>query len=109
VQEKRNGRIYRGRDIPNNGYIDAQWDFPLLSRFLRSMDYGIFKLLPPAKMKVDNVTYVVKKYGIESEDTYGEKRIIYNKKTDGHLHTIEFQYKKGKITLYLQEENVSAQ
>jgi len=98
-------RIYGKNDIPNQGQIDLSWDFPTASRFLRSMDYGLFKLLPPPKVNMGNKRYVLKRYQITKKEnpiTKNELRITQT--TEGKASEATILYPEGSIKLTITEE-----
>jgi len=54
--------IKLSHEIPNNGFLDISWDYEKASRFLRSMDFGVFPQFPPAGIMFDGTVYNWKKY-----------------------------------------------
>jgi methionyl-tRNA formyltransferase len=92
--------IYSGRDLPNDGHIDISWNFLTMSRFLRSMDYGTFKLVPPPKINLDGTPYVVTGYRITAKDTNINDNAASIR---GHLeqkaNQATFLFREGIITL----------
>ena len=99
-------RVYRSRDIPNNGHIDISWDFLTMSRFLRSMDYGHFKLLPASKINLDGILYVVTGYRIIAKNTHinnnNNIQIAHSSEKNGN--EARFFYREGMINLLLRRE-----
>jgi methionyl-tRNA formyltransferase len=105
-QGPRKERIYRRSDIPNNGLIDPSWDFNTMSRFLRSMDYGPFRLLPRPKIKIGDSMHTVELYeikqgkGLRTQDMYPKQSILTLK-----IEIRFFYYKEGVIRLVLGRKN----
>lgn len=64
------GVIHYSWDIPNDGRIDLRWDGRKISAFLRSMDYGILKILGDPFVTISSRVYKWKKYSIESSNYY---------------------------------------
>lgn len=105
-QGKTHDRIYGSRDIPNHGHINVPWDFMTMSRFLRSMDYGLFKLLPPPKIDLDGSLYAVKSYRIIKKETPITKNEIHITRTsEESASEIKLLYSEGIIKLTLMEED----
>jgi methionyl-tRNA formyltransferase len=54
VEAKKQGashnKIHYSWEIPNDGYLDPEWNSGKISRFLRAMDYGILKTLGDPKI-----------------------------------------------------------
>lgn len=95
-------RVYRSRDIPNDGHVDTSWDFLTMSRFLRSMDYGPFKLLPPPKVNLDGTPYVVTGYRITAKNTnINDNTPSIKGPSEQNANQSTFLYKEGIITLSL--------
>lgn len=63
-QEKVKGEFHYFRDIPNDGFLDLNWDDNKKSAFLRSMDYGKLYTLGKIKVVVDDNTYIANGYSI---------------------------------------------
>jgi len=103
-QGQKHDRIYRSRDIPNNGYLDMSWDFITMSRFLRSMDYCPFSILPSPKVKIDSVIYIVKGYTIDRKNALYNKEWKFSKNYDGNIIEAVFFSQQGCITLNLVKE-----
>lgn len=101
-------RVYRGRDIPNDGHVDISWDFPTMSRFLRSMDYGLFKLLPSPTIELNGRQYIVKNYRIiNKENDIPTNEIQIDLDSDKKDSEVNLLYNKGIIHLTLKEEGNS--
>lgn len=59
------GNLYRSSDIPNDGYLDLNWDFNHSYRFLRSMDYHGMNILPQAKVTLKGEDFFIESYAIK--------------------------------------------
>lgn len=90
--------MHYSRDIPNDGFLDMNWDYKKTSCFLRAMDYGAFSLLGSCKVIINDETYIFRKYDLNGDSSLpagfdgtnlvlkkDEKTIILKKlkKTDG--------------------------
>lgn len=98
-------RMYRSNELPNDGYINIDWDFTVLSCFLRSLDYGFFKLLLPAKINYETINYSVLKYDIIEKINSDKENIMYNFSSPKILDTIEFHYEQGSIIIFVHKED----
>jgi len=87
--------MYRKRELPNNGFLDTSWGFEECSRFLRSMDYGPYRLLPMPKIVIDNDTYLIKKYRVQELPP----------KKEGNRHDpVRLTFEEGEIVLRVEKE-----
>ena len=103
-QGPRQNRICQSNDIPNNGYMDTSWDFESMGRFLRSMDYGPFKLIPSPKVSINGEQYTVCRYEIDREYRSGNQELLFQRSSGRSLSEAEFIDKQGRIKLFLQKE-----
>ena len=55
-------KLYLKKDLPNDGYLDVNWDFKKTYAFLRSMDYSGANLMRLPRVKKANKTYEITKY-----------------------------------------------
>ena len=55
-------RLYLGKELPNDGYLDLSWDFEKAYAFLRSMDYSGSNIMPLPRLKSENKEYEILKY-----------------------------------------------
>ena len=65
--------IHKKNEFPNNLYIDHNWNFNELYRFLRSCDSGILNLIPKCKIIIDDKLYEIFGYStkkIKDSDKY---------------------------------------
>jgi methionyl-tRNA formyltransferase len=81
--------------IPNNGHLDLTWNAVQVSRYLRSLDYGPFRVFPKSKVILEGTAWTVESYALNSdkankktESTSGESRVV--SVSDGKL-TIEIE------------------
>lgn len=108
-QKGKRDSVYRIKDIPNRGYIDSSWNFSLISRFLRGMDYGPFKLMPSPKIKLCGKSFIVRDYRIiYRKNKIKRKQIKIKHETNMKESGIIFLFKEGTIKLGLVE-NVSSE
>lgn len=77
--EESNTRLYMNNDLPNNGYMDAAWDFDKTYAFLRSLDYSGANLMKLPRVRNNNKIYEITKYvkAIE-EEKYGSRTEIWS-------------------------------
>ncbi len=61
-EKKDNVRMHKSFEIPNDGYINLEWDGKKLCAFLRAMDYSVLKVLGNPKIVYRGKTYSVGKY-----------------------------------------------
>lgn len=59
--------MHYSKDIPNEGLLDPSWGYEKTSCFLRSMDYGAFKLLGDSMVTVDGEVYCFRKYDLNGD------------------------------------------
>lgn len=67
-QGPRHDKIHYSWERPNNGTLNPDWDSTQISRFIRSMDYGMLKILGDPKILVENTSFTWDSYEI-SENT----------------------------------------
>lgn len=64
-QETISDRVFhKSTQIPNDGYLDLDWEGSKISAFLRAMDYSVLKVLGSPKLILDGKTYQWAKYEI---------------------------------------------
>lgn len=66
--EKR--RLHYSKDVPNQGFLNPEWDAGQISRFLRSMDYSILHVVPRPRLRLGAEELTIKKYKIIEEQRY---------------------------------------
>lgn len=87
-QEKKDHvRMHKSTEIPNDGYINLEWDGKKIGAFLRAMDYSVLKVLGSPKIVYGKRTYSIGKYQITT--TQKEKNKV--ELVDGEIHI----YKDG--------------
>lgn len=93
--------IYKTIDIPADGYLDINWDFETMSRFLRGMDTDPYQILPKPKIILDNDEYIIKKYRINKKCSVEEvsRPRLHKKKKQ-----ISFNFSKMSILLTLDKK-----
>lgn len=57
--------VHYSHEIPNDGYLDYNWPAEKISCFLRSLDYGKFRIFPSAKMDINGRIYEITGYRLE--------------------------------------------
>ena len=72
------GVLHRAKDIPNDGVLDLDWSVRKMAAFLRSMDYGKFKVFPDPKVFLNGTTHSIGGYRVTPDS-----RLIDNKLTIG--------------------------
>lgn len=61
MEEKRT-KLYLGKDLPNEGYMDMSWNLDKAYAFLRSMDYSGANLMRLPRVEHKGETYEITKY-----------------------------------------------
>lgn len=76
-QEKLTDRkLHYSRDLPNNGFLNPDWDAKKTSAFLRSMDYSILSVVPKPRIQIQEGCFTWKKYKITGEHRFSDGIII---------------------------------
>jgi methionyl-tRNA formyltransferase len=70
------GVLHRAKDIPNDGVLDLGWGTRKMSAFLRSMDYGKFKVFPDPRVILEGIACSIGGYQVTPDS-----RLIDNKLT----------------------------
>ncbi len=60
--DNENTRLYLNKDLPNDGYMDTEWDFHKTYAFLRSLDYSGANLMRLPRVRRGRKIYEIKKY-----------------------------------------------
>jgi len=63
IPDQPNTRLYLGKELPNDGYIDDSWDFAKTYAFLRSMDYSGANLMRLPRVNNGSKVYEITRYG----------------------------------------------
>lgn len=58
-------KLYLSHEVPNNGYLDLNWDFEQTYRFLRAMDYRGMSIMPVPKIELKGEVFFVESYTLE--------------------------------------------
>lgn len=61
--------FHRSSDVPNDGILDLAWGLPKTYAFLRSLDYGKLKVLPPAQIRLLGKQFSVLNYCAKPDNT----------------------------------------
>lgn len=69
-------KINLNKTIPGGGHLDLHWTGEQISRFLRTMDYGILNTLGIPKVEFEGKTYAWKKYRIERQNTTQDSVVL---------------------------------
>ena len=64
-------KLYLGKDIPNGGYMDPEWDIEKKYAFLRSMDYSGANIMPLPKVRVNGKVYEIWRYRLTEDQEDG--------------------------------------
>lgn len=74
MAEGENSRLYLGKELPNDGYMDLRWDFDKIYAFLRSMDYSGSNIMPLPKVIDGSNKYEITQYKKIIEENTGENK-----------------------------------
>ncbi len=75
----KNGRVYKAKELPDNGFLDLNRHLPHISRLLRSYDYRGMGLMPKLRFSLNGIECSVEKYYIEQKSKVEKKRTeLYN-------------------------------
>ena len=58
------GVVHRGKDVPNDGLLEIRWPIEKISAFLRSLDYGKYKVFDDPRVSVSGVLRRIAGYRI---------------------------------------------
>jgi len=90
--ECENNRARLGRERPNNGFLDLDWDFNKISAFLRAMDYGPNNTLGNGKVIYSGNTYTWQRYSLD-ESEFDNEEVLQEE------NCIIITKPSGKVTL----------
>lgn len=68
-------QMHYSYEIPNGGWLEPDWGFEKISRFLRAMDYGALQLLGRMKIKWQGEEYSFHKYRLEPGES--DEKIVW--------------------------------
>ena len=74
-------RLYLKKDMPNNGYMNLEWDIDKKYAFLRAMDYSGTNIMPFPKLKKEEKEWEIWKYKMEEKNMVDERKGM--KETEG--------------------------
>ena len=66
-QEAEEEQLHYAKDVPNEGFLDLDWDIGQMKRFLRAMDYGSLLLMGRMKVRYEERNYSFYRYRIKEE------------------------------------------
>lgn len=69
------GRVYRARELPDNGCLDLDKPVLHISRLLRAYDYRGMGLMPKLKLDLKGMRYSVERYSIVQKEEAGNGRM----------------------------------
>lgn len=99
-KKQESGKIYQTRSAkerPNNGVLELEWNSSKISAFLRSMDYGVLRVLGCPYLKYGEEEFLCKSYKIipNKDERFG----VYMH--ENHLYCnkglVTFQFKLHKM------------
>lgn len=71
-------KLHLSKDVPNDGWLDLSWDSGQMSRFLRSMDYGILDVFGKPRVRLEDGAYVCKSWKIRQAEPGTEDGIAFD-------------------------------
>lgn len=80
------GKLYLARELPNDGYLNLDWDFESAYRFLRAMDYRGLNIMPLPKVDLKGEIYIVDEYSVCDSDSPRDPQSLYITAGDKVLH-----------------------
>lgn len=63
-EEMAEEQLHFSYEIPNGGWLDTDWSYEQMNRFLRAMDYGAMRLLGEMRVRWQGEAYSFNKYNI---------------------------------------------
>ncbi len=93
--------LHYNQDIPNDGFINLDWDIEKIYRFLRALDYGNMRILGYPKLKLEDKLYRVTAYRLCTSESVSDKSIQFVQKS-GKIDGL--QIINGNKCLWLQIE-----
>ena len=93
------GVVHRGMDVPNNGLLEIRWPIEKISAFLRSLDYGKYKIFDNPRVSVSGVLRTIAGYRITVSDHRvgpARERVVLR----GHRLTIQEDQKTIEVSLH---------
>lgn len=78
-----NSQIHYSKDIPNDGILDLKWNTTKISAFLRSLNWGVIKQFPNAKILIQDEFYEICSYEIltktMNKEFFDKENLFYYK------------------------------
>ena len=68
---KRKGKLYHSKELPNEGFLNPEWDIKKAYNFLRSMDYNPLNIMPLPKVRLGEKMYEISGYALRDENIPG--------------------------------------
>jgi len=96
------GHALRRTDLPGNGWLDLNWDFPTADRFLRSMDSGPLHYLPLPKLAAAGRSFQIVSYRAEVRHN-GKPGLSLAPSSQAWRQRARLGYPDGSIELELVE------
>ena len=95
-------QLHFSYEIPNGGWLDTEWNFEQISRFLRAMDYGALCLLGEMRVRWQGEVYRFSRYRMRDEADAGADAIILRDGDmvicrEGHKITLKSLKAEGDI------------
>lgn len=92
--------VHKSTEVPNSGILDLAWKVQKIYAFLRSLDYGKFRVLPSATVNLLGSTWHVVSYSAKHLQCATSSDVSLAKNTlviiDGHLElTITLQLERS--------------
>lgn len=100
--------LHYSREIPNNGYLDLNWDIRQISRFLRSMDYGSLLLMGRMYVVYEGQKYSFYRYkiriteeaGVAAHEGKGGTGMQLCKEKSPRTDTCSLEWQGGNLVLH---------
>lgn len=89
MTEEENSRLYLGKELSNDGYMDLRWDFDKVYAFLRSMDYRGSNIMPLPKVIDGSNIYEITQYKKIIDANTGENKVSMINFVDDCLNILE--------------------
>lgn len=74
--------LHYNQDIPNDGFINLDWDIEKIYRFLRALDYGNMRTLGYPKLKLQDEIYLVSAYKLIQSENVSDKSILFEQASE---------------------------
>ena len=67
------GKVYKARELPDNGHFNLDKPLPYIGRVLRAYDYRGMGLMPKLRLVINGTEYCVEKYSIQRTGDNSER------------------------------------